>query len=262
MGMAFSTADYVTFLAQLRPTALLALPSFLVTLAEHIAALKKEKTKELTSEHIKEFESEQACGDDVEFDYLSTCITGGEMMLPAMQDRIRRSLGISRFLSTGYTSNETGAIAFPCAHLAMNHFHIHENMQSVSISTLEGTDVDAKADGDGGGDGSGGGDVGEGRRGRLITSNLNRTLMPVVRYDIGDSGRLLAASPAACRCGRRLRVMQLCGRWDDRVRLGAFLTACACVSVCLCLCLCLCVMRVCICVSVCVSASADLLIDC
>ena len=70
--------------------------------------------------------------------------------------------------------------------------------------------------------------------------------MPVIRYDVGDRGRMVfkpnytimatendsAAQPVTtetddgrrsgdvCLCRRKLRVMELCGRWDDRVRIG------------------------------------------
>jgi phenylacetate-CoA ligase len=56
------------------------------------------------------------------------------MMLPEMERRIRDIFQTEHFLSTGYTSNETGAIGFQCRHLPPSHFHVHENMQHVSIN--------------------------------------------------------------------------------------------------------------------------------
>ena len=94
LGMEFSSADCVQFIQQLKPSCILALPSAVVTLADYVFELKQKN-----------------CNSIWEID---KCITGGEMMLPAMKDRIASALGVSCFLSTGYTSNETGAIGFPC----------------------------------------------------------------------------------------------------------------------------------------------------
>ena len=91
LGMEFSNADIVKFMIQLKPNVILALPSFVVILAEYVS---RNQALSILG--------------------LSKCVTGGEMMLPAMQAKIRDALGVSEFLSTGYTSNETGAIGFPC----------------------------------------------------------------------------------------------------------------------------------------------------
>ena len=74
---------------------MLALPSFVVTLSEYVLSLKNHK--EILSGLS-----------------LSKCITGGEMMTLALKNKIERALGITSFLSTGYTSNESGAVGFPC----------------------------------------------------------------------------------------------------------------------------------------------------
>lgn len=92
--MEFVNADCVQFIQHMKPSTILALPSFIVTLADYVGTLK-------------------ATGD-TDIPSLNKCISGGEMMLPAMRFRIETSLGITQFLSTGYTSNETGAIGFPC----------------------------------------------------------------------------------------------------------------------------------------------------
>jgi hypothetical protein len=188
-------------------------------------------------------------------------------MLPEMEQRIRSVFKVEHFLSTGYTSNETGAIGFQCRHLPSSHFHVHENMQHVSLSPLLPTDhynhhhhhhhhqeqeeqqQEQKQQG-----------VVSPRllgekgvvAGKIVATNLNRTLMPLIKYEIGDMGYFVGninttpttttADAAAstytsgigvsgsegggggdqqCLCGRRLRVLRLLGRCDDRVRLGA-----------------------------------------
>ena len=183
------------------------------------------------------------------------------MMLPAMEKRIQEVLHVDEFLSTGYTSNETGAIGFRCPFLPTSHFHVHENMTHVSIRPLqfeihEQQDYkdkgpllreqhqlhhDQASSGEKMRTHNGFGEMI--RTGKIVATNLNRTLMPMIRYEIGDMGRFVVNESSVdncvgddtistdnrnglkaggqCRCGRRLQVLQLLGRCDNRIRLGA-----------------------------------------
>ena len=54
-----------------------------------------------------------------------------------------------------------------------------------------------------------------GRLGRLVCTGLLEPSMPLVRYDVGDLGRL-APSDTLCSCGRTLPVVEeIVGRTDD-----------------------------------------------
>jgi phenylacetate-coenzyme A ligase PaaK-like adenylate-forming protein len=205
-GPGFPDEDTLRLMVQLRPTAILGTPSYVLKLADCLERLRNDRSAGSSLSSVT--------GVDPCLASVCTVITGGEQLFSGMQLKIQKAFGVGRFLSTGYTSNETGAIAFRCAHLPPTYFHIHENMQNIEIVLRDGDSVR------------------EEMTGRIVTSNLNRLLMPVIGYDIGDSGRLPrevpheAESPIAteygvCRCGRRLRVLQLLGRWDDRVRVGA-----------------------------------------
>jgi phenylacetate-coenzyme A ligase PaaK-like adenylate-forming protein len=59
--------------------------------------------------------------------------------------------------------------------------------------------------------------VPEGQPGKILLTNLQRRLMPTIRYDIGDEGRWV---PGRCACGRKTRLMELMGRCDDMLRVG------------------------------------------
>jgi phenylacetate-CoA ligase len=173
--------ESLSWLLRLRPTALLGMPSWILSLAEHVA---------------------QSCADF----QVDAVITGGEPMLPAMRERIRETLGVRRFLSTGYTSNETGAIGFQCAHLqGSSIFHLHESMQLVDlVDPLSAEPTEP------------------GCQGAVVATNLNRTLMPTIAYRIGDLGRRAERPPTqnTCPCGRTLYTIELCGRCDNYFRLG------------------------------------------
>jgi phenylacetate-coenzyme A ligase PaaK-like adenylate-forming protein len=189
LGPNFKNSETIQFIRDLKPSFLLAIPSYLMKLSEYL---------EISS-------SISYVNNPV---IVPGVITGGEMLYDGMKKKIISYLNVKIFYSTGYTSNETGAIGFKCQHLPWNYFHLHENMQTVEI----GTDTS--------GDGS---DCGP-----IICSNLNRTHMPILRYSIGDSGRIISttspsqsSSPTSfCGCGRKLQILELKGRWDDRLRLG------------------------------------------
>ena len=87
-----------------------------------------------------------------------------------MAEKIRQVLHVEHICSTGYTSNETGVIAFQCqAEKNKSIFHLHENMQHVSILAFD-SNLEEAID----------------CPGRIITTNLNRTLMPLIGYSIGN----------------------------------------------------------------------------
>ena len=85
-------------------------------------------------------------------------------------------------------------------------YHVHENMQTVSIEEPDGSEIGAIAHG----------------LGRIITTNLNRTLMPMIKYAIGDAGRWYHGHnyighnymPAGGITARRVAVGGCCGEWS------------------------------------------------
>ena len=95
-----------------------------------------------------------------------------------------------------YGSREVGAIAGECASGRM-HVLIMNNI--VEVLDQEGGEAAAKSEG------------------RLIVTNLHNYAMPLLRYEIGDTGSL---SGERCPCGSELPVLQsLTGRITDHFRL-------------------------------------------
>lgn len=127
-------------------------------------------------------------------------VTGGEHLFPEAEKYISRVLGTRRFASTGYLSNDTGCIGFQCEVCKGAVHHIHEDYCIMEV-------VDPET----------GIPVPDGEPGKILVTNYNRLLMPLIRYDIGDMGRILTHK---CSCGRTVKLMELLGRSDDTLIIG------------------------------------------
>jgi len=133
---------------------------------------------------------------------IETIATGGEHIYPETKEFISRVLGVKKFVSAGYSSNDTGLIGYNCEKLEGSVHHIHEDSVYIEI-------VDPAT----------GKLVEDGEPGKIVVTSLNRTLMPLIRYDIGDMGRILKES---CSCGRKTRLLELLGRSDDILIIGGY----------------------------------------
>lgn len=127
-------------------------------------------------------------------------VTGGEHLFPDAKKYIAKVLGTTKFASTGYLSNDTGCIGFQCEDCDGPVHHIHEDYCVMEV-------VDPET----------GVPVPDGEEGKILVTNFNRRLMPLIRYDIGDMGRILTRK---CSCGRTVRLMELLGRSDDTLIIG------------------------------------------
>lgn len=130
---------------------------------------------------------------------LEKLATGGEHLFPAAREYLARVLGTTTFVSTGYAANDTGAIGFQCEACHGGVHHVHENLHIVEILDPH-TEEPAE-------------------EGKIVVTNIDRHLMPTVRYDLGDMGRWLREP---CPCGRKVRRFELLGRSDDVVIIGGF----------------------------------------
>ena len=127
-------------------------------------------------------------------------VTGGEHLFPASKEYIAKVLGTKKFASTGYLSNDTGCIGFQCEDCSGATHHIHEDYCIMEVVDPETNQP-----------------VPDGQSGKVLVTNYNRTLMPLIRYEIGDMGRILTRR---CSCGRTVKLMELEGRSDDTLIIG------------------------------------------
>jgi phenylacetate-CoA ligase len=119
-------------------------------------------------------------------------ICHGELLLPEDRREIARAFGCPVW--NQYGAQEFNRLAWDCS----EHDALHVDADSVRIEVVVG-DRPAMP----------------GEEGELVVTGLLNRLMPLVRYRIGDLGRLV---PGPCRCGRGLPRIELTeGRKDDVV---------------------------------------------
>jgi phenylacetate-coenzyme A ligase PaaK-like adenylate-forming protein len=130
---------------------------------------------------------------DERLDGIRLVVTGGEALTPALETLIRGRVGDAdlRFRSTFQTS-EAGTIGFQCAACKAGEYHVHEELQLVELVAR---------------------DAGH----ELVTTNLDRYLMPVIRQATGDLCEWL---PGACACGRKTRRLRHVGRRPKQLKVG------------------------------------------
>lgn len=127
-------------------------------------------------------------------------VTGGEHIFPDAKRYISKILGTKVFASTGYLSNDTGCIGFQCEVCSNTVHHIHEDYCIMEVVDPETNQP-----------------VADGEEGKILVTNYSRRLMPLIRYDIGDMGRILTKK---CTCGRQVKLMELLGRSDETLIIG------------------------------------------
>lgn len=124
---------------------------------------------------------------------------GGEHLRPQTCEFLRDVFNTTSIRSAGYACVDTGPVGWQCDHLKGTIHHVLEDYSYVEIIDFEtlkpATDV-----------------------GELVVTNLNRTLMPVLRYRTGDIGRWI--DTGKCLCGFKGKSFELLGRCDDLMVIG------------------------------------------
>ena len=119
-------------------------------------------------------------------------ITSGETLRQHEREFIETTLDAR--ISNCYGTRELGALGFECA-----QGRIHLNEEWARFEILDSHDAPV-ADAEG----------------RIIVTTYDNRVMPFIRYDTGDRGRI---SDAPCPCGRTLRTIDLHGRQSDHITL-------------------------------------------
>ncbi len=97
---------------------------------------------------------------------------------------------------TTYATRELGWLGFECEKKRM---HVNEEWAYLEIVDAQGRRLP------------------DGLEGRIVVTTFDNTVMPFIRYDIGDRGSI---DVDACSCGRTLRTITFSGRQSDIIDLG------------------------------------------
>jgi phenylacetate-coenzyme A ligase PaaK-like adenylate-forming protein len=124
----------------------------------------------------------------------------GEHLHDSDRRLMHEQYGVKLVASGGYGAVDTGLMGFQCGHCEGSVHHVLDEHVIIEV-----VDPDHYAP------------VPEGEAGLLLITVLDRMLMPILRYVIGDMGRWV---PGTCACGRLERRFELLGRGDDVLRIG------------------------------------------
>lgn len=113
-------------------------------------------------------------------------------------DWFKNELGTG-IISSVIGANDGGEIAFQCSEM---HGAIHHTIDDYNY--IEIVDEDDRP-------------VPDGQPGRILITSLLKFAVPLIRYEIGDEGRII---PGKCACGRTMRILEYIGRSDDIITLG------------------------------------------
>jgi phenylacetate-coenzyme A ligase PaaK-like adenylate-forming protein len=126
--------------------------------------------------------------------------SGGEHIFSENLEYLKRVFEAGRLSSIGYATNDVGALGWQCTHLTGGLHHIHRDLHYVEILDPESLEPSPP-----------------GVPGKVVTTNLDRRLQPIIRYEVGDMGRWL---DGPCPCGEPGPLFELLGRSDDILIIG------------------------------------------
>ena len=165
------------------------------TLGDQLAWLQREKPDYLISyaSNLQEL-SAYAARHGISLPRLRELRTVGETVTPETRRQLSEAWKVG--IIDCYSCEESGYIALQCP----DHDHYHVQGESVIVEILDENDRPCPV----------------GTVGRIVLTNLNNFVTPLIRYEIGDYGELAEA----CPCGRGLPVLKrVHGRIRNRLML-------------------------------------------
>ncbi|MGV8863539.1 MAG: phenylacetate--CoA ligase family protein [Pseudomonas sp.] len=140
--------------------------------------------------------------------HVQSLLYGGESLFESQLPALRRVLPNARFSSIGYASVDAGLIGQSTTDCALGEHRVFDQHSLVEIIDEHTGEVIEQS----------------GRSGRLVLTNLSRTLMPMLRYPVGDRAAWLEPSATAqrkfillgrCAQSHRVRIAELSIFPDD-----------------------------------------------
>ena len=125
-------------------------------------------------------------------------IFAGTPLSPSDYGWLKDQLKVERIASV-IGANDGGEIAYQCSEMRGALHHTVDDFNYIEIVGEDGRRVP------------------DGEPGRILITSLLKFAFPLIRYEIGDRGRLLSGD---CPCGRSSRVLEYLGRADDTLCMG------------------------------------------
>lgn len=125
-------------------------------------------------------------------------IYAGSPMSKSDSDWLMSALQAAR-VSSVIGANDGGQIAYQCSKLEGRMHHTADDFNYIEIVDENGRRVP------------------DGEPGQILITSLFKYAFPLIRYAIGDQGRII---PEKCSCGRTARVLEYLGRSDDVICVG------------------------------------------
>jgi len=129
---------------------------------------------------------------------LETVVYAGAPMTATDRCWLKSAVSVRRIASV-IGANDGGPLGYQCEHMEGPRHHLIDDYNYVEIADATGRPLP------------------DGETGRILVTSLQKHTFPLIRYEIGDEGRIV---PGPCPCGRTTRVMDLLGRADDIVVVG------------------------------------------
>ncbi|WP_394841314.1 hypothetical protein LZC95_30115 [Pendulispora brunnea] len=129
---------------------------------------------------------------------IETVIFAGTSLGKADAEWLQREAGVRRIASV-VGANDGGPVAYQCDAMSGALHHLVDEYNYVEIVDDEGRRVE------------------DGQPGRILITSLAKLAFPLIRYELGDRGRIV---PGRCSCGRTTRRLEHLGRADDIFYVG------------------------------------------
>ncbi|HOW89589.1 MAG TPA: acyl-CoA reductase, partial [Elusimicrobiales bacterium] len=177
VGSGLPMENIVNYLRDFKVTALIGLPSFIAKLAEHVGPGRGRRGLRV-----------------------GKIFYGGEYVGEEMARYFRRVFPGAAVRSAGYATADAGVVGFQCEKCSMGVHHLFSSSQYIEF-----VDPETRKP------------VQRGSVGELVVTCLNKRMMPIIRYRVGDLGRWV---DGRCGCGRKEPLFEILGRCDDRIHVG------------------------------------------
>jgi phenylacetate-CoA ligase len=130
--------------------------------------------------------------------HIDKVIFGGSAMSNSDVEWLRNECGAKR-VSSIVAANDGGQFGYQCSHMSGRLHHAIDEYNFIEIVDEDGNRV------------------ADGTAGKILITSLKKFAYPLIRYEIGDMGRIV---PGSCGCGRTDRQFEFLGRASDSFIMG------------------------------------------